>query len=55
MKKTSESMEKFKEGDSGPKYLFKGPYCEWGIIVLKPGEKMSLHGHRNVVLRISFL
>ncbi|MCM8817472.1 MAG: cupin domain-containing protein [Candidatus Omnitrophica bacterium] len=55
MKKTSESIEKFKKGDSGPKYLFRGPHCEWGIIVLKPGEKMGCHGHREVVEDFYFI
>ncbi|MCX7706041.1 MAG: cupin domain-containing protein [bacterium] len=55
MKKTSESIEKFKKGDSGPKYLFRGPYCEWGIIILKPGEKMGSHGHREVVEDFYFI
>ncbi|MGB9642725.1 MAG: cupin domain-containing protein [Candidatus Ratteibacteria bacterium] len=55
MKKTSESIEKFRKGDSGPKYLFRGPHCEWGIIVLKPGEKMGAHGHNSVVEDFFFL
>ncbi|HOJ31264.1 MAG TPA: cupin domain-containing protein [bacterium] len=55
MKKTSESNEKFRKGDSGPKYLFRGPHCEWGIIVLKPGEKMGAHGHNAVVEDFFFL
>ncbi len=55
MKKTSESIEKFRKGDSGPKYLFRGPHCEWGIIVLKPGEKMGSHGHRQVIEDFCFI
>lgn len=55
MKKTSESNEKFRSGDSGPKYIFRGPHCEWGIIVLKPGEQMGAHGHKSVVEDFFFL
>ncbi len=55
MKKTSESIEKFRLGESGPKYIFRGPHCEWGIIVLKPGEQMGAHGHRSVVEDFLFL
>ncbi|MCM8788933.1 MAG: cupin domain-containing protein [Candidatus Omnitrophica bacterium] len=55
MKKTSESIEKFRKGDSGPKYLFRGPHCEWGIIVLKPGEQMGAHGHKSVVEDFYFI
>lgn len=55
MRKTSESVEKFRKGDSGPKYLFRGPHCEWGIIVLKPGERMGAHGHKSVVEDFYFI
>lgn len=55
MRKTSESVEKFRKGDSGPKYIFRGPYCEWGVIVLKPGENMGVHGHKEVVEDFYFL
>jgi len=55
MKKTSESDEKFRKGESGPKYIFRGPFCEWGIILLKPGEQMGLHGHKQVVEDFFFI
>jgi mannose-6-phosphate isomerase-like protein (cupin superfamily) len=55
MKRTSESIEQFRRGDSGPKYLFRGPHCEWGVIILKPGEKMGLHGHRAVIEDFFFI
>jgi len=48
MERTNESEKAFRKGDSGPKYLFRGPKHEWGIIVLKPGEKMGLHDHKEV-------
>lgn len=55
MKKTRESEKEFKQGDSGPKYLFRGPHAEWGIILLKPGQKMGAHYHRQVVEDFFFL
>ncbi|MCM8815534.1 MAG: cupin domain-containing protein [Candidatus Omnitrophica bacterium] len=55
MKKTSESIEKFKKGDSGPKYLFRGPHCEWGVIILRPNEQMGAHGHKSVVEDFYFI
>jgi len=55
MRKTSETREQFKSGDSGPKYLFRGPHCEWGVIVLNPGQRMGAHGHKAVVEDFLFL
>lgn len=55
MKRTREKDEKFRNGDWGPKYLFRGPHCEWGIILLKPGQKMGFHLHRTVIEDFFFL
>ena len=38
----------FRHGDHGPKYLFRGPYYEWGIIVVKPGQSLGPHKHEAV-------
>jgi len=35
-------------GDSGPKYLMRGPRFEWGIIVFHPGHAPGAHRHREV-------
>jgi len=48
MERVNEKELKFRNGDSGPKYLFRGPHFEWGLIVLKPGEKMGGHYHNEV-------
>ena len=48
MERTNESEKSFRGGDSGVKYLFRGPKIDWGVILLKPGEKMGVHGHREV-------
>jgi mannose-6-phosphate isomerase-like protein (cupin superfamily) len=49
MERINESEKTFRKGDSGPKYIFRGPKFEWGILVLKPGEKMGCHGHNEVL------
>lgn len=48
MEVVSEPQKEYRKGDSGPKYMMRGPKHEWGIIRLKPGEKMGVHGHREV-------
>ena len=48
MERANESEKTFRKVDSGPKYLFRGPMIDWGVIVLKPGEKMGVHGHNEV-------
>ena len=47
MKRVNEKEIPFKGGDSGVKYLMRGPSIDWGLILLKPGEKMAekAHGH----------
>ena len=55
MERTNENEKTFRKGDSGPKYLFRGPKFEWGILVLKPGEKMGCHGHNEVEETFYFL
>ena len=40
----------YRDGESGVKYLMRGPSIDWGIIFLKPGEFMAdkAHGHLEV-------
>ncbi|AEE96996.1 cupin domain-containing protein [Mahella australiensis] len=38
----------FRNGDSGPKYLFRGPNIDWGVLLLKPGETLGKHYHNHV-------
>lgn len=38
----------YRHGTHGPKYLFRGPKHEWGIIVLRPGDSLSPHRHAQV-------
>ena len=48
MEKINEGEKEFRNVDSGVKYLFRGPKLDLGLIVLKPGEKMGVHGHNEV-------
>ncbi|MHB0876204.1 MAG: cupin domain-containing protein [Anaerolineae bacterium] len=48
MQRVSEFELPFREGDSGVKYLIRGPRTDWGVILLKPGERLSPHYHNEV-------
>jgi len=48
MELINEQEREFRFGDSGPKYLFRGPQFEWGLIVLKPGQQLGRHCHQEV-------
>jgi len=50
MKKVHENDFEWRNGDSGVKYLMRGPSIDWGLILLKPGEMMGgkAHGHKIV-------
>ena len=47
MKQVNEKDFQYRGGESGVKYLMRGPSIDWGLILLKPGEKMAekAHGH----------
>ena len=48
MQRVNEAECEFRLGDSGPKYLVRGPRHEWGIIVFHPGQSLGAHRHREV-------
>ncbi|TXT53604.1 MAG: Cupin domain protein [Promethearchaeota archaeon] len=50
MKQVHEKDFNYRKGDSGVKYLMRGPSIDWGLILLKPGEKMAdnPHGHNQI-------
>ena len=48
MQRVNEHECKFRGGDCGVKYIIRGPRIDWGIILLKPGQTMGVHGHREV-------
>ena len=48
MKCVHEQDLEYRNGDWGVKYLFRGPRIDWGVVLLKPGQAMGVHGHREV-------
>lgn len=48
MERVNEAEIGFRFGDKGPKYLFRGPRIEWGIILLKPNDTLGAHLHNEV-------
>lgn len=46
--RTNEHDLEYRHGAHGPKYLFRGPRYEWGIILLRPGDSLSAHKHAQV-------
>ena len=38
----------FRKGNSGPKYLFRGPRIDWGVLRFNPGESLGMHKHTEV-------
>ena len=48
MQRINENECKFRGGDWGVKYILRGPCIDWGVILLKPGQTMGVHGHREV-------
>jgi quercetin dioxygenase-like cupin family protein len=48
MERVNEGEREFRFGDSGPKYIFRGPRIEWGVMIIKPGETLGKHYHNEV-------
>lgn len=42
----SESQREYRFGESGPKYLMKGPRTNFALLRLRPGEDFQAHYHR---------
>jgi mannose-6-phosphate isomerase-like protein (cupin superfamily) len=55
MKKVNEDEFQYRNGDSGPKYLMRGPNIDWGVMLVKPGKKMGKHGHAKTEETFYFL
>ena len=47
MERVNEQEKEYRHGDSGPKYLFRGPRLEWGLIRLLPGDSLKAHLHHE--------
>lgn len=54
MKKVNESEREYRFGDSGPKYLRKGPRMNAGVVAFNPGEDFKAHLH-NVMEESFFI
>ncbi len=48
MQRASEKDSAYRDGDSGVKYLLRGPRIDWGVILLKPGQSLGGHYHEEV-------
>ena len=44
----NENSKKYRFGDSGPKYLMRGPNIDFGIVRLKGGESFPNHIHKVI-------
>ena len=48
MQKVNENDLPYRGGDSGVKYLVRGPKIDWGVILLLPGQMLGGHYHQEV-------
>jgi quercetin dioxygenase-like cupin family protein len=48
MEKINELEVPYRDGNSGVKYLFRGPYAEGGVILLLPGQRLGAHYHNQL-------
>ena len=48
MEKVNEFEQEYRHGDSGPKYLFRGPNIDWGVLRFQPGQTLGKHCHERV-------
>jgi len=48
MQRVNELDMPYRGGDSGVKYLVRGPRIDWGVILLSPGDRLGGHYHREV-------
>lgn len=48
MQRTNADDQTWRGGDSGVKYLGRGPKIDWGVVKFKPGEELGCHLHNTV-------
>lgn len=48
MERTNSEAQQWRDGDSGVKYLGRGPKIDWGIVKFKPGQELGAHYHAKV-------
>ena len=48
MEMVNEFDLEYRNGDSGVKYLFRGPNIDWGVIRFLPNDTLGRHYHEEV-------
>ena len=48
MERVNANDKEYRNGDSGPKYLFRGPHIDWGVLRFLPGQQLGSHYHEQV-------
>ena len=48
MERVNAADLEYRGGDSGPKYLFRGPRIDWGVLRFLPGQELGTHYHEQV-------
>ncbi len=48
MQRVNEHDLEYRNGDSGVKYLFRGPYTDWGVLKFLPGQELGQHKHERI-------
>ncbi len=48
MERSNESEKTWRGGDSGVKYLGRGPKIDWGLVRFAPGQTLGSHHHKAV-------
>ena len=48
MERVNANELEYRKGQSGPKYLFRGPRIDWGVLRFLPGETLGAHKHTEV-------
>ena len=48
MEKVNVNDLEYRDGESGVKYLFRGPKLDWGVLRLLPGQTLGAHYHERV-------
>ncbi len=55
MEMVNEFDLEYRNGDSGVKYLFRGPNIDWGVIRFLPNDTLGRHYHEEVEETFYFL
>ena len=48
MDRANENELEYRGGDSGVKYLFRGPHTDWGVLKFLPGQELGQHRHERI-------